>query len=145
LPLINKGDTVNISFTTYPDLKLREPIYRTSNIINPANRTFEIEIRSKNIDNKLKPNMIATIRINDYTKDSALIVPSIIIKKDFEKQFIFLAEKNDTTTIARKIFVETGRSYKDKTIITKGIKIGDKVIVKGYNIVSNGSEISISN
>jgi len=145
LPVINKGDSVDITFSTYPNLKLCEPIYRTSNIINPSNRTFDIEVRARNIDNKLKPNMIGTIKINDFKQDSALVVPSIIIKKDFEKQFVFIVEKNDTTTLARKVFVETGRSYKDKTIITKGIKLGTKVIVKGYNIVSNGSEISISN
>ena len=145
LPVMHKGDSVDISFTTYPNLKLREPIYRTGNIINPSNRTFDIEVRAKNIKNKLKPNMIATIKINDYTKDSALVVPSIIIKKDFEKQFIFIAEKKDTITIAKKVFVETGRSYKDKTIIKKGIKPNDNVIVKGYNIVSNGSEITIDN
>jgi len=143
LPVIHKGDSVDITFSTYPNLKLREPIYRTGNIINPANRTFNIEIRSQNIHNQLKPNMISTIKINDYTKDSALIVPSIIIKKDFEKQFIFIAEKNDTMTFARKVFVETGRSYKDQTVITKGINIGTNVIIKGYNIVSNGSPINI--
>jgi len=145
LPVIHKGDSVDITFSTYPNLKLREPIYRTSNIINPSNRTFDIEVRAKNIDNKLKPNMIGTIKINDFKQDSALVVPSIIIKKDFEKQFIFIAEKKDTTTIAKKVFVETGHSYKDQTVITKGIKASTKVIVKGYNIVSNGSEISINN
>lgn len=143
LPVINKGDTVDISFSTYPDFKLREPIYRTGNIINPSNRTFEIEVRAKNISGKLKPNMISTITINDYTKDSALVVPSIIIKKDFEKQFIFVAVEGDSATIASKVYVETGRSYKDKTIITKGVDIGDKVIVKGYNIVSNGSLVEV--
>ena len=145
LPVIGKGDSVDIRFSTYPNLSLREPIYRTGNIINPSNRTFQIEVRAKNKENKLKPNMIGTIRVNDFTQDSALVVPSIIIKKDFEKQFIFVAEKDDTTTIAKKVFVETGRSYKDQTVITKGIKLGTKVIVKGYNIVSNGSEVSISN
>ena len=143
LPVINKGDTVDISFSTYPNIKLREPIYRTGNIINPSNRTFNIEVRAKNINSKLKPNMISSVVINDYSKDSALVVPSIIIKKDFEKQFIFVAVEGDSTTIASKIYVETGRSYKDKTIISKGVSVGDKVIVKGYNIVSNGSPIEI--
>ena len=145
LPIVQKGDSVDISFSTYPNIKMREPIYRTGNIINPANRTFNIEIRANNIEGKLKPNMIGTIKINDYTRDSALIVPSIIIKKDFEKQFLFVAQKTDSITVAHKVFVETGKSYKDKTIITKGLNIDDKVIIKGYNIVSNGSEISISN
>ncbi len=143
LPVIHKGDSVDISFTTYPNLKLKESIYRIGNIINPSNRTFNIEIRSKNINAKLKPNMICSVVINDYSKDSALVVPSIIIKKDFEKQFIFVAVEGDSTTIASKIYVETGRSYKDKTIISKGLNIGDKVIVKGYNIVSNGSPVNV--
>ena len=145
LPVINKGDSVDLSFSTYRDLKFREAVYRTGNIINPANRTFEVEIRAKNIENKLKPNMISTVRINDYSKDSAIIVPSIIVKKDFDKQFVFIAEKNDSTIVARKVFVKTGRSYKDKTIITEGIKPNTDIIIKGYNIVSNGSEISINN
>ncbi len=143
LPVIHKGDSADITFSTYPNIKLRKTIFRTGNIINPTNRTFNIEIRSKNINNQLKPNMISTIKINDFTDYSALIVPSIIIKKDFEKQFIFIAEKTNNTTIARKVFVETGRSYKDKTIITKGISPYTKVIIDGYNIVSNGSEIDI--
>jgi RND family efflux transporter MFP subunit len=145
LPVVNKGDTVEITFDTYKKLKLKRPIHRISNIINPANRTFEISVRTKNINNKLKPNMIANIRINDYTLDSAIIAPSIVIKKDFEKQFVFIVQKNDSNIIAKKVFVETGRSYNGKTVITKGLKQGDKLIIAGYNTVSNGSPVYIKN
>lgn len=89
--------------------------------------------------------MISTVKINDYQLKNALVVPSIIIKKDFDKQFLFIVEDLDTTQIAKKVFIETGRSFKDKTIISKGLKVNDKVIIKGYNIVSNGSHVSINN
>ncbi len=143
LPVVHKGDTVTVSFDTYTNLTVKSPIYRVGNIINPANRTFIVEVRLNNKNHRLKPNMVSKIYINDYTKENAITVPSIIIKKDFEKQFLFIAQKNDSTTIAKKIYVETGRSYKDRTIITKGITPGNKVIVKGYNIVTNGIEIEI--
>ncbi len=143
LPVINKGDSVDISFPSYPDIHLQEPIYRTGNIINVANRTFEVEVRAKNIDDKLKPNMISTIKINDYQLADALVVPSIIIKKDFDKQFLFIVEDADSLQLAKKVFVETGRSFKDQTVVTKGLKANDRVIVKGYNMVSNGSHVSV--
>ena len=143
LPVVHKGDTVDITFDTYKDLKIRRPIHRTSNIINPANRTFEITVITKNIDNKLKPNMIANIRVNDFTQDSVLIAPSIVIKKDFEKQFVFVAEKSDSGYVAKKVFVTTGRSYNGNTVVSSGLHTGDKLIVKGYNIVANGSKIFI--
>ncbi len=142
LPVIHKGDTVLISFPTYKDIQIAAPIYRTGNIINPANRTFTVELRINNIDQKLKPFMISTLKIKDYTLKQAITVPSIIVKKDFDKSFVFIAEKTDSNTIARKVFVEIGRSYKDHTVIKKGLKINDNVIVEGYNTVSTGVVIS---
>ncbi len=142
LPVIHKGDSVLISFPTYKDIEITAPIYRTGNIINPANRTFTVEVKIKNIDKKLKPFMISTLKIKDYTLKQAITVPSIIVKKDFDKSFVFISEKTDSNTVAKKVFVETGRSYKDRTVISKGLKINDKIIIQGYNTVSNGAAIN---
>lgn len=143
LPVIHKGDSVLISFPTYEDINLKAPIYRTANVINPANRTFTVELRIKNIDQKLKPFMISTLKIRDFSLKDAFTVPSITVKKDFDKSYLFLAHKTDSNVIAKKVYVETGRSYKNETVITKGLKKNDKVIVEGYNTVSTGAIIEI--
>ena len=143
LPNVHKGDAVDITFDTYPNFKYSAKIYRTGNIINSANRTFAIEVRVTNKNNLLKPNMISNIIINDYSKDSAFIVPSIIIKKDFDKQFLFVITQKDSQKIAQKRYIETSRSYKDKTLVTKGLKLNDQVIVEGYNTVTNGTLVKI--
>lgn len=143
LPVIHKGDSVHISFPTYPNINIKAPIYRTGNIINPANRTFTIELRVNNIEQKLKPYMISTLRINDFSLKDAISVPSIVIKKDFDKQFVFVAQQTDSNLIAQKIFVETGRSYQERTLITKGLNVNDKIIIQGYNTVSTGVELKI--
>ena len=77
---INKGDNVEISFPAYPETNINSKIYRTGNVINPANRNFEIQFRISNNDGVLKPNMLAIIKINDYTTEKAFVVPSIIVK-----------------------------------------------------------------
>ena len=142
LPVIHKGDTVIVSFPTYGNIEIKVPIYRTGNIINPANRTFTLESRIDNIDNKLKPFMISTCKINDYSLKDAITLPSIIIKKDFDKEFIFVAVKTDSNYVAKKTYITTGRSYHENTVVSKGVKAGDMVIVKGYNTVSNGVEVT---
>ena len=145
LPVINKGDSVLISFPTYEDINITAPIFRTGNMINPANRTFTIEIRIDNIADKLKPYMISILNINDYTLNNSISVPSIIVKKDFDKEFVFIAQTTDSNTVAKKVYIESGRSFKDRTLITKGLNVNDRVIVKGYNTVSTGVDVDILN
>ncbi|MCW3784985.1 efflux RND transporter periplasmic adaptor subunit [Plebeiibacterium sediminum] len=139
LPFIHSGDTIELTFSTYPDLIIKEPIVRTGNIIHPENRTFNVQVVLKNQENKLKPNMMASMKINDYKLENALVVPSAIIKNDITGQFLFVVENNT----AKKIYVESGRSYKDETVVVKGLKEGDQVIVEGFNTVSNGTLVEL--
>lgn len=144
IPAIHEGKTVELSFPTYPDISLDVKINRTGNVINPANRTFQVECEFDNVGKKFKPNMLGTLKIGDYSMDSALVVPSIIIKKDIAKKgisdkFLFVAEKNNGHYEARKVYVKPGRSYNGKTVITKGLEPGQRVVIKGYNTVSTGA------
>ncbi len=139
LSRFDKGDSVKITFPDFTELEKASVIYRIGNIINPANRTFKVEVKIKNKGEQLKPNLIANITINDLTIDSAIIIPSISIKNDFDRQFVYIAENN----LAKKIYIETGASHIDKTVVTKGLNSGDKVIIVGYNLVSDNSEIRI--
>ncbi len=137
LPSVHKGDTVEVTFPSYENLTIKCPVYRTGNIIHPDNRTFNVQLRIDNIDNKLKPNMMATVTIKDYSIKNALVVPSTIIKNDIKGKFIFI-NKNEQ---AEKVYVQTGKSYEDQTVITSGIHDNDRVIIEGFNTVSNGSYI----
>jgi len=133
-------------------MKMNVPIYRTGNVINPANRTFTVEVRLDNTNNKLKPNMFVSLKINDLTIDSAMIVPSNIIKKDIIKtaagnfkEFLFIAAEKDNKATAKKVYVVTGQTYNNESVIKSGLTPGQKVIVEGYNTVSAGTEVKISN
>ena len=148
LPSIHKGKMIEVTIPTYAGMNMDVPVYRTGDVINPANRTFTVEVRLDNVSNKLKPNMFAVLRINDYTIDSAMIVPSNIIKRDITKdaegnfkEFLFIAEEKDNRTVARKVYVTTGRTYNNESVIKNGLKPGQKVITEGYNTVSTGTEV----
>jgi membrane fusion protein (multidrug efflux system) len=144
LSKVKKGDSVEVSFPSYPDKKLTVPLYRTGNVINKDNRTFKIQLRINNPDGSLKPNIISVLKINDYSNDSALVVPSIILKRDVRNRFFFfIVNDKNGKQIAKPIFIEQGKSYKDQSEIIQGLKPGMKVIVQGYNKVSSGTQVEI--
>lgn len=144
LPYIHKGDTVMITFPTYPELKKDVVIYRTGNIINTANRTFKISIKFSNKDKKIKPNMLAEITLSDYEGDD-ITVPSIVIRSDRIGSFVFIVKAEDKKKIAEKRYIKTGLHTGDKTIVLSGLNAGEEVITDGYSIVTNGSDLEIIN
>lgn len=136
---VKKGDIVSLEFPSLPEIKMDVPVFRTGNIVKSANRTFTVQLKINNIDNMIKPNILAKIKINDYTAKQALIVPSIILKQDMKGTYLYTVIDGK----ANKIYVETGKSYKGTTIVTSGLNTGDEVIIDGYNQVSDGKQIEI--
>lgn len=143
LPVIKKGEMVEVSFPVFPEIKLTEPIYRISNVIDPQNRTIKMQLRIKNQKEMLKPNGMAIIRINDFSSEQALVVPSIIIKQDMSGSFLYVAKKENDNWVARKKYVKAGVSYLDQSLIEEGLTIGERVIVAGYNQISDGTIVKI--
>ena len=143
LPQVEEGARVMVRFPVYPDLTLETPIYRKGNVINPNNRTFPIQLRLKNPDRKLKPNILSVVQINDFSADSAIIVPSILIKQDITGYYLFIAQEISGKWIAKKVYIIPGKSYVDKTMVVSGLQPGQRIIVQGYNMVSDGTEVVV--
>ncbi len=55
--------------------------------------TFKVQIELNNSKGLLKPNGIASLEIQDYVNNKALIVPSQIVKKDMRGDYLFLNKK----------------------------------------------------
>lgn len=140
---VNEGETVQVEFPVYPDMNMEVPIYRKGNVINPNNRTFTVQLKLKNPDRLLKPNILSVIRINDFSADSAVVIPSVLIKQDITGSYLYTMQQSEGKWIAKKVYVTTGKSYQDKTMVITGLQAGQKVIVQGYNLVSDGSEVYV--
>jgi RND family efflux transporter MFP subunit len=145
LASVHEGETVDMRVSSLPGENRKETVSRVGTVIDPSTRTFAVEVQLDNRDEKLRPNMLSSLRIKDYQNDSALVVPSIILKQDFKGTFLFLAEEGDKGTRAKKRYVKTGMTVEDRTMINSGIEPGDRIIVKGYNLVGEGSAIEIVN
>lgn len=139
---VKTGDSVKVVFPQVDTVK--STITRIGNFINPANRSFELTIRVPNEEEKLKPNMIAEVEINDYHVDSAITIPSSIVQEDTRgRKYLYLVTNNGEKSTVEKRFVKTGRNYKGKMIISEGLKAGDEVVDKGSRKIVEGQGVKV--
>jgi RND family efflux transporter MFP subunit len=143
LTKVNKGDIVLLEFPSYPDYSKQVPVYRTGNVVKSANRTFTVQLKIENRQGMIKPNVLAKIKINDYSAENALALPSLIIKQDMKGKYVYVV--NEQSKTAQKVYVTTGMSYMDQTMITEGLESGNLVIVEGFSQVSDGTPVDIVN
>ncbi len=144
LPALKKGDWVGLSFPSYPNLKKIDKVYLTGNSINVKNRTFKLKVLIDNIDGLLKPNNIALIKLKDFISDTAIVIPSVIVKRDMKGDYVYIVKTIEGKKMAKKQYIKTGLSEGGDTMVLKGLKTGEKVILKGYNLVKNGIEVKIN-
>jgi RND family efflux transporter MFP subunit len=114
-----------------------------SQVIDPNNRTFQIEIRIPAAEKNLKPNMLSVLTINDYTNTEALTVPQNIVQDTGAENFLFVAEKKNGEWIARRQTVTLGENYADQVEILGGLETGDFVITFGFQSIADGQIVSI--
>jgi len=142
---VTKGKNVQVSFPVLGNT-LSAKIRQTGNFINPANRTFKVEISVPNKEGSIKPNLTAKLKINDYTNADAILIPQSIISENANGQQYVYVVKNikDDIGIAKQTVVKTGKTQGDKIEILEGISIGDELIEAGARTVKDGQEVKIS-
>lgn len=145
LPAVRKGQRVKVMFPAL-GIERMERISMLGRSINPANRTFQIEINLSNSGGKLKPNLLALVELNDKTIEDALMVPVELVQQDVSgNTYIYTVAEGEEGNYAQKNIVETGESFNGEILITKGLSIGDQIIQTGARTLAPDDLIKISN
>lgn len=142
---IKPGTNVDVFFPAL-NKSIKSSVRLVGNYIDPATRTFIIQIPVPNEGGYVKPNLLAQIKIQDYLNPSAIQIPSQYIYDDAaHKSYVFVATNiNGENGVAKKVFVETGQKSENSVEITKGLKAGDVVITDGSKNLTEGQKVKIS-
>jgi len=138
---IKRGDKVEINFPAI-DKQLSKSISLLGRTIDPSNRTFKVEVTTTSEGGLLKPNLLAELKFNDYTKKDAIVVPLEIVQEEVSgKKYVFVVSKKNGKDVALKSYVRIGEGYEGDIIIEEGLKAGDQIIIDGARSVANGDLI----
>lgn len=135
---IKQGDRVLIMIPGAAD-SLVSTITYASKVIEPTSRSYTVEVKLPSKAN-LKPNMTAVLRIVDFEKKDAIVLPIKAIHQSESGEYVYIAENN----IAKRVEIKTGHTYQGRSEILSGIKLGDKVVIEGTEDIEDGDKIKIA-
>jgi len=139
---IKRGNTVSVYFPSI-DYRLDNlKVTSTGKYINPANRTFSVQIDIHNKDGIIIPNLLAEVSITKSHNKNAILVPSKSILEDNKGQkYIFINENNRATK--RNIIVDFVAGEITQISAESGIKKDMQIITDGCSVLLDGDLVEV--
>ena len=103
--------------------------------LDSASGTQEFRAQFSNADHRLLPGQFVRVRLEGFSRSSALAVPQRAVQQGLGRQFVYVVGAGDTVT-ARD--VNPGQWSGNLWIIDSGLSAGDRVIVDGIQKVAPG-------
>ena len=140
LSRVKQGTPVLI---TIPDLnkKIEARVTLISQSIGLTSRGFMVESKIP-YDPSMKPNMVALVKILDYTSKDAISIPVSTIQTDEKGKFVLVATKEGNRMVAKKKPVVVGELYGDAIEIKSGLAVGDSLISEGFQGIYEGQALT---
>lgn len=138
---IKKGMEVDITFDAYGDEQFKGTVSLIYPTIDPQTRTFPVEVKVSNQDEKVRPGMFARVSVAHGTENRVL-APDLAITKQTGSgdRYIFVVKADNTVSYQK---VEVGQRLDDKFEIISGVEDGDMVVTSGQTRLNKGKKVEI--
>jgi RND family efflux transporter MFP subunit len=140
---LKKGDSVHLNFPAF-EHEITSVISSVGQVINQLNRTFSVEIALPSGAIPYKPNLVAIVKMRDYYREDALVIPSELIQQDNLGNFVYVIDSVDSELKAKKQHISTGKSFQSNTEILDGIRAGSRLIRSGHREVTDGALVKVA-
>ncbi len=144
---IHVGTPVQMQFDALPEYNLDAAVTMKIPVSSETGRTFPVRIEINNEDRRIAPGMSARVRLRleESTGEEALLLPrDTIVHKPDGSTTVWVIEDGGEGPVARPTPVSTGRAFKGNVaILDGGIRPGDRVVVRGNEILEPGQPVRI--
>lgn len=136
---VKPGQTLRVTTPAYPDATFEARVTVRAPEIDRATRSFEVRAQIDNADRRLAGGMFAhsTLLIGSY--DGITIPDAAIISEGLTSYVYTVAGGTATRTE-----VEPGRKLGTATEIRAGTSLDDRVVVSGWDRLSDGAAVTIT-
>jgi multidrug efflux system membrane fusion protein len=143
------GQIVRIKVDAYPGRTFEGKLTTIEPQISADTRNIRVQATIQNPEGILKPGMFATTTVVLPDKPAVITVPETAVDYTLYGDSVYLIteKKTDdgkTELSAVRTFVRTGDRINGRTVITQGLKAGDRVVAVGQLKLQSGALVSIS-
>ena len=139
ISVIKPGQLVKLTNYTIPEDTIVGNITQLSPAINADTRTFKGNISISNPKYLLRPGMFVKADIVTSHKDSVIVIPKSIILSRQRGKTVFTVDRG---IVAERI-IETGLENVSEVEVTKGLEKNERIIISGFETLSNKSKVKI--
>lgn len=136
------GRTVTIAVDAYPGESFGGEVRYVSPALNADSRALVVEAELANADGRLKPGLFATARIEQATRQNAVLVPAAAVRTVAGAARVFVATGDAAARRVEERVVATGQAVGNRIEIAAGLAPGEQVVVDGTDRVVDGIRIT---
>ncbi|MFN3873261.1 MAG: efflux RND transporter periplasmic adaptor subunit [Ignavibacterium sp.] len=137
---IKLNQTVEIKSDIFPNETFKGNISRINPAVNPSSRTFEVEVRIPNPNEKLKPGMYVRAKILIGKTEGVIVNRSAALKQLGSTAYYGFIVKDN---IAKRVELTLGKEFDSMVEITSGLSEGDYLVTRGQGLLKDGSKVDI--
>lgn len=138
---VKKGNEVDVQLDVYGKEVFKGHISLVYPTIDPETRTFPVEIKIQNADERVRPGMFARVTMN-FGSAERVVAPdrSVVKQAGAGDRYIYVYQSDGTVSYQKVIL---GRRIDTKYEVISGVENGDQVVITGQNRLSNGMEVEL--
>jgi RND family efflux transporter MFP subunit len=139
---VRKGMDVDIRLDVYGDEVFKGEVSLVYPTIDAGSRTFPVEIKLANGDQRVRPGMFARVTMNFGTKQHVVIADQAVVKQAGSGDRYIYVYKNGKVSYEK---VELGRRMGNRYEVLSGAANGDQVAITALERLTNGMEVETVN
>jgi RND family efflux transporter MFP subunit len=139
---VKKGDSVEIKADAIPDKTFYGKINRIYPTIDPATRTFTVEVVVDNNYKTLRPGMFVRATVTFGTNNSVVIPDVAVVKQQGSgERFVYILNQDGTVTYQKVVL---GRRMGSEYEVLEGIEDGATIVTGGQIRLKDGIKVSVN-
>lgn len=139
---VKLGMPIELKIDLFPDAQFSGTVSLIHPALDPATRTFTVEVKVPNNFKTLRPGMYARTIFNMGTKQGILI-PDVAIMKQVgtAERYVYVIKDG----LVERRAVKVGRQVGSDVDILSGVTAGDEVAITGLAKLFDGAKVEVKN
>ncbi|MDR0537690.1 MAG: efflux RND transporter periplasmic adaptor subunit [Tannerellaceae bacterium] len=137
---VKRGMEVVVRLDVYGEEKFPGTVSLVYPTIDESSRTFPVEIKINNSDERVRPGMFARVTMNFGTIQRVVIPDLAVVKQAGSGDKYVYIYKNGKVSYQK---IELGRRLDNRYELLSGVENGEQVVVTGQSRLMEGTEVEV--
>ncbi len=139
---VKLGMDVDISIDAFNNERFVGKVSKVYPVVDEMTRTFGVEIRLNNADNRVRPGMYARVKINFGTENRVVVPDQAVVKQvGSGSRFVYVYNEG----VVEFVEVELGQRLEGEYELLSGVSSGSQVVVAGQARLTDGAAVEVVN